>query len=195
MGALLATALAFQVFGNLFHQKLLFMLLVTPFWGLYVGRRLKREPGLHARWGLRLDTLPRSSKETGLVLILGVALLVAYRFSQGFRPLPLSALWIFLLYPVWSFVQEFAVQALLVANFRLLGLGRLSTILLGGFFFSLAHFPDFQLMALTLLPGFIWTFLFLRSRNLLPLALCHALLGSLAFYWVLERDPWGLIFQ
>jgi hypothetical protein len=37
----------------------------------------------------------------------------------------------------------------------------------------------------------VWTALFLRTPNLIPLALAHGWLGALAYYMVLGRDVWA----
>jgi membrane protease YdiL (CAAX protease family) len=50
------------------------------------------------------------------------------------------------------------------------------------------------LVALCALAGVAWTILYLRRPNLWVLAASHAVLGTLAYYWLLERDPWAQFF-
>jgi membrane protease YdiL (CAAX protease family) len=191
--AVFATALLFQLFANLLGYKILYLVVATSGWLVYVVLRIRRDRSVLADWGLRRDTLAEGTRRTLVVLLIGVALITLWRLVRGWVPLPLDAIGVFALYPIWSLIQEFVVQALLVANFKKLGLGDRPTIVAGGILFSLAHFPDPELIALTLLPGFLWAWLFLKTRSLLPISLCHAWLGTLAFYWILERDPWSKI--
>jgi membrane protease YdiL (CAAX protease family) len=60
--------------------------------------------------------------------------------------------------------------------------------------FGLAHWPDWPLVALCAGAGAVWTIIHLRYRNLVPLAVTHAWLGTLTYYWILERDPWRELF-
>jgi len=55
--------------------------------------------------------------------------------------------------------------------------------------FGLIHAPDWILAGLCTVAGAVWTLLFLRTPNLVPLALSHGWLGALVYYWVLECDP------
>ena len=57
--------------------------------------------------------------------------------------------------------------------------------------FGAAHLPDWPLAALCAAAGVAWTAIYLRRRHLPLRALSHARLGTLAYYWVLGRDPWG----
>jgi hypothetical protein len=192
--AVFGTALLFQLFANVLDFKVPFLCVATVAWAIYGVRRMRRERGLLCEWGIwNPAQFGLAVRLAGLALLIGVALLLTWRLVAGWEHLPADSWSVFLLYPVWSFIQEFVVQALLVNNFRQLGMKSGAAIFLGGCLFSLAHFPDFDLMALTLVPGFVWTWIFLRSRNLVPIALCHAWLGTLAFCWILERDPWARI--
>jgi uncharacterized protein len=102
---------------------------------------------------------------------------------------------LFLLYPVWSFIQQFVLQALVASNLERLGLARAAVVPIAAALFGLAHLPDWPLAALCAVVGLAWTALYLRWRQLPLLALTHAWLGALAYYWVLQRDPWGEMFH
>jgi membrane protease YdiL (CAAX protease family) len=87
-------------------------------------------------------------------------------------------------------VQEFALQGLLARNLRLAGLPEAAVVAAAGLAFGAAHLPDLPLAGMTAAVGVLWTWAFRRRSNLWILALSHAWLGTLAFYWVLGRDPW-----
>ena len=90
----------------------------------------------------------------------------------------------------WAFVQQFTVQALIASNLDALGWRRPATIAASAILFGLAHVPDWTLSGLCAAAGLAWTAVFLRTRNLVPIALTHAWIGTLLYYWLLERDPW-----
>ena len=80
-------------------------------------------------------------------------------------------------YTVWSFVQQFLLQGYFL--FRLLRLlpRREWAALAAAIMFSLAHLPNPILTPVTLIWGACACFVFLRCRNVFPLAAAHALLG------------------
>jgi hypothetical protein len=80
-------------------------------------------------------------------------------------------------YTVWSFVQQFLMQGYFL--FRLLHIvpRREWAAVASAAIFALAHLPNPILTSMTLIWGFCACFVFLRCRNVYPLALAHALLG------------------
>lgn len=92
-------------------------------------------------------------------------------------------------YLAWALLQQ---ALLLVAIMPRLTAGgrdpRLAAVIAGGLF-ALLHLPNFVLMLATLLAGSAWATHGHRHGALLPLALSHALLGTL-FAWL--ASPWLL---
>ncbi len=80
-------------------------------------------------------------------------------------------------YTVWSFVQQFLLQGYFL--FRLLRLlpRREWAALAAASMFALAHLPNPILTPVTFIWGLCACFVFLRCRNVYPLALAHAVLG------------------
>lgn len=189
LGAVVLTGLAFLFFENVLHQKLAFLIPCVALWAGYAGYRL-RELGTAARWGLAFRPISPALREALICLAVGVVVLGSYRLVRGWRPLPSDALLLFLLYPVWALLQQFVVQGLIVGNLERLGASRALILPVAALLFGLAHAPDWVLAGLCAGAGLVWTWVFLRTRNLYPLAVCHAWLGALAYYWVLERNPW-----
>ena len=190
LAALLLTGASFLVFENIFDAKLPFLAAVIPAWILYAARRLARTSGLAEVWGLGKKGFAEASGEAAGWLAVGVGGLLVYRLLLGWRPLPPGAPLVFLVYPLWALAQQFALQALVAGNLDRLGAPRGWAIAVTAALFGLAHLPDWPLVGLCASAGAVWTALFLRTRNLWPLAVCHAWLGALAYYWILERDPW-----
>jgi membrane protease YdiL (CAAX protease family) len=80
-------------------------------------------------------------------------------------------------YALWACVQQLLLQGFFLP--RCLGLSKsaISASLLAAFLFSLAHLPNPLLTPVTLIWGFAACLLFLRYRNLYPLAMAHAIVG------------------
>lgn len=90
---------------------------------------------------------------------------------------PLQLIRSFLGYVIWAGVQQFLLQ-----GFFLLRLLRLlpkpwQAVCAAAGLFALAHLPNPVLAGLTILWGTLACFVFLRYRNVLPLAVAHAILG------------------
>jgi membrane protease YdiL (CAAX protease family) len=98
-------------------------------------------------------------------------------------------------YFLWGLLQQYLFQFYLLG--RLLVLMPVPWAIAGtGTAFALVHFPHTGTMAVTLAGGIAWTLLYYRYRVLIPLAASHAVLGSVLFYGVYDRDllaHWGLI--
>jgi membrane protease YdiL (CAAX protease family) len=80
-------------------------------------------------------------------------------------------------YAVWTFVQQFLLQCFFLARLRRLLPGPRWAALAAAGLFALAHLPNPILASGTFLWGLAACLLFLRYRNLYPLAMAHALLG------------------
>ena len=92
-----------------------------------------------------------------------------------YGPLPiLTHIWG---YALWALMQQFILQVYVLLRLLRLGIQRNSAIALAAVLFAIAHIPNPVLMALTLVWGAISCLLFLRYRNLYPLALAHGILG------------------
>jgi uncharacterized protein len=194
IAAVVLTGAAFLVFENLLNAKLPFLAIAGLGWTVYLVGRLRLTPGLGEAWGLGRSNFNEAAKGAGGILAAGVAGLLTYRLLLGWRPLPPGAPLLFLAYPVWAFLQQFVLQALVAGNLSRLGVAKGVVIAVSAVLFGLAHLPDWPLVALCAGAGAAWTALYLRAPNLWPLAVSHAWLGALAYYWILERDPWREMF-
>ena len=192
--AVLLTGVTFLVFENVLGLKLPFIIACSVVWGAYLLRRAIREPSVFREWGIRTDNLRKASLLAGGFLLLGAAAMLSYRLLLGWRPLPATALLIFAIYPVWSFIQQFLVQSLVTRNLRELGLPARAIIPISAVVFGLCHLPDWPLVGLCVVAGAFWAAIYLAVPNLLPLAVTHGWLGAITYYCVLLRDPWAELF-
>ena len=195
LAAMLATGALFLVFENVLDLKLQFLIPCTVLWVAYIARRMAKERTLASQWGLRFDNVAAAAPPILGAFAVGLLVLTAWHLVVGGGAMTRGAWIIFLIYPVWSFLQQFVLQALIASNLEKLGWARAAIIPIAALLFGVAHLPDWPLAALCAVAGVAWTAIYLRSRHLPLLALTHAWLGALAFYWVLQRDPWGEMFN
>jgi len=141
--------------------------------------------------GWRADNLGPATRQALLVftffasLLLGIGL--ALRTLQQL-PSHFFSLHRFWLYFSFCLLQQVALQSFL--NNRLLALlpNRWSSSLLAGVIFSICHWPNPVLVPATFVGGTALAWLFARHRNVLPLALGQALLGTLL--WMCFPIEW-----
>jgi membrane protease YdiL (CAAX protease family) len=129
--------------------------------------------------GMRKTNLFRSLWIVGAALVLSAAaMLIALRLGTLHLPATVFAfVGTYIAYAVWSGVQQFLLQGFFLVRFlRLIPRGRLAALVAAALFAS-AHLPSPFLAPITLIWGFIACLLFIRYRNLYPLALAHAILG------------------
>ena len=80
-------------------------------------------------------------------------------------------------YTLWSFVQQFLLQGYFLFRFlRLLPQREWAAVAAAGIF-AAAHLPNPILTPVTFIWGLCACFVFLRFRNVFPLAVAHAILG------------------
>ncbi len=80
-------------------------------------------------------------------------------------------------YAIWACLQQFLLQDFFLLRLLRLLPTKTVAVIAAAFLFALAHLPNPILTPITLLWGFASCLLFLRYRNLYPLALAHAILG------------------
>jgi hypothetical protein len=129
--------------------------------------------------GLRAKNFVRSLWVAGAALIVsGIVCAVAARLNTLRLPhSPIALLEGYSAYAIFAFAQQFLVQCFFLLRFtRLLGESPRAAFAAAGLF-ALAHLPNPILTLVTLVWGVAACLIFLRYRNLYPLALAHAILG------------------
>jgi len=122
--------------------------------------------------------------------------MVAYGLSRGRGgPPPSSLYFLFLLYPVWGFIQQFIICAIVGKNLESVFGSRLWAVAIGAVLFGAVHLPNWRLFALTSVACAVWISLFLRWPNIWVHGLSHGWLASLAYIYVLGEDPWAEVWR
>ncbi|MFN0118287.1 MAG: type II CAAX prenyl endopeptidase Rce1 family protein [Elusimicrobiota bacterium] len=81
-------------------------------------------------------------------------------------------------YPIWAFAQEYVLLSF-IGNRLSDSLPHQKNLIpwINGMLFSLTHFPNPILMTATFIGGIVFTWAFLRNRNLISISLIHGLIG------------------
>ena len=121
----------------------------------------------------------RSSWIVGVaVVVSGVATWFAVSFHTLHHPgEPLQWLLTFGGYSIWALFQQLLLQGYFLARTLRLIPNPNAAALLTGSVFALVHMPNPVLTPLTLIWGLIACLAFIRSRNVYPLAIAHAIFG------------------
>lgn len=129
--------------------------------------------------GLCTANLVRSMWAVGFALIVAIiAVFVATRFHTLHLPdTPLHFLRHYGLYVVWAAVQQIVLQWFFLSRSLRLTRNATSAAALSAGLFAIAHLPNPVLTLITLVFGLASCLFFLHYRNLVPLALSHAILG------------------
>lgn len=98
-----------------------------------------------------------------------------------------------LLYLPWAFLQQMLFQFYLLSRIRTLcpSWHPFAVSTLNGLIFGLVHVPHLWIVLLAAIGGTLWSLLYLQYRQLWPLALSHALIGTTFYYWVYGSDLAG----
>jgi len=129
--------------------------------------------------GLRVDNLGRALRL--LALPTGSAALGILAIGFAFESVNLGERFLFHLrtLPLWTLVQQYALQGFIHRRLQdLLGKGN-RTALSVAVIFALLHLPNPVLVVGTFLGGYVWAWTFQREPNLLALAASHTLLSAL----------------
>ena len=128
--------------------------------------------------GLELRGVLRESWLLAATVALAAAILAAAYFSGSLHRLwGLRHPWLGVaVYFCWAFVQEFMLQCFCVPMLRAM-VSRVSSLLLAGVLFAVAHLPNPSLTLVAFFAGVAFTSIYARRKNLYVVALIHAVLG------------------
>ena len=190
IAAAIATGSAFVAAMTILRaEKIVVIIVIMASWIPYVAWRVRRERGIAHAWGVRLDNL-RAAAGVPVVFAVVTALAISIdAMRRGLPRLPWLSLLVFASYPIWALFQQFFVQAMIARNLQRLGARLAVNVLVTAVLFGLVHLPDPSLAGLCFVAGLVWTWSYLKTPNLLVLAVCHGWLGAIVYYALLRRDP------
>ncbi len=185
------------IFMDLLHWRLPFIAISIIGWTIYVASQRKRIAGILAYWGFRMDNF----KTVAFRLLPFGAIAIATFFIIGYQRNTINQSWhiipILILYPIWGTIQQFLVVGLVAGNLQHLKVnrpGEFFIIAITSILFALVHYPDYWLIAGTFVLALLYTYVYLRDRNVYVLGLFHGWLGGLFYYTIVGRDPFAEVF-
>jgi membrane protease YdiL (CAAX protease family) len=144
----------------------------------FIVRQLSQRATSARNLGLHRRALMRGLWLLAPTVVLASAILAAAYFSGSLHRLwGLKHPWVAVaIYAVWAFLQEFILQCFCLRMLRAL-VSRVSSRLISGALFAMAHLPNPNLTLITFFAGIGFTAIYARKRNLYVVALIHAILG------------------
>ena len=115
------------------------------------------------------------------LLLLALSLIAAGVLFETLRPISLEyGCMCLLAYCPWGIFQQYLLNGYIANRLLEVSSGRYVP-LMAATLFAGAHLPNWFLMAVTFITGYVSTRIFMRYRNLYFLGLAHALIGTLLF--------------
>lgn len=149
-----------------------------------------------AALGVRWDGFGECARRYALPVVTVVALaIIAGSALHTLRPVPtIRVIGVFVGYIWWALLQQYLLNAFFVTRLTSAFAGRheLIVALLAGGCFAAAHLPNALLVNVTLLAGTLSALVYRRHRNLLFLAVAHAMLGTTIWFVVPNSISHGL---
>jgi len=189
---LLTVALHFACYG-VDVLRPWFVALAFAGWGGYAVARIRADSQALTCWGLGWRRLRQSAGPLGLVTLALAACMAGIGLARGSLVWSVEVMLVLALYPVWGVVQQFLLQSIFAANLaRLRALrGRPgAVIVVVSSLFALIHWPWPALMIATFVMGLAFTAHYLRGGSVWALGVSHGVLGTLFYFWVLQKEAW-----
>ena len=182
----LVEPLAFAGFTALYiwwlQDALFWSWLIFPVW-LVASFALHRDTPKTLGW--RGDNLWPATRRTAKVFAaFAIALCIAGLALGTFKHFPAHMLdpRRFAGYFAFCTLQEVALQSLVMNRFLAAVQNRFAAALVAGGCFAALHWPNPVLIPVTFIGGTVFCWLFAKERNILPLILAQAILGSLVWW-------------
>jgi len=173
------------------HNVGLYATVAVLFFGTIAVNAIKQKERIWPR--PTLEWRERLFRSTGVMLAVTVPTVFAFYawcVWAGHHVSYVNLLLAFCLYFPWALLQQSIFMIYLLGRLRVVFSWASPLVLAGinGTAYGLVHLPDFTLAAVTLVAGSVWSYAYLRDRQLLPIVLSHAILGSTFYYFVGARD-------
>ena len=185
------------IFMDLLQWRFPFIAISIIGWTIYITNRSKWVNGILAYWGFRTDNLRTAALK---LLPFGVISIASF-FLIGYQRNTVNLNWhiipILILYPIWGTIQQFLVVGLVAGNLQHLKQSRPGEVFIittTAILFALVHYPDYWLIAGTFVLALLYSYIYLRNRNVYALGLFHGWLGGLFYYTIVGRDPFAEVF-
>jgi len=185
LGSALITGILFILIGYKYRREYIFCFVL--FWITYIlckRNKLKE-------WGLDTNNMLNSflvSTKYFVVVLIGIILYL--KITNNSDIIVNKNFFITLiLYLFWGILQQFLIQSMIIRNLKdILNINSTLLILLSGVLFSIVHINDKKLLILNFIMGLLWTHIYLKYKNNIPIGIYHGILGTLYYYWIIKKD-------
>jgi hypothetical protein len=173
------------------HNFGVYATVAVLFFGTIAVNAIKQKERIWPR--STLEWHERLLRSTGVMLAVTVPTVLAFYawcVWTGHHVSYVNLVLAFCLYFPWALLQQSIFMIYLLGRLRVVFAWASPLMLAGlnGMAYGLVHLPDVRLAAVTVLAGSVWSYAYLRDRQLLPIVLSHAILGSTFYYFVGARD-------
>ncbi|MEO1516019.1 MAG: CPBP family glutamic-type intramembrane protease [Bacteroidota bacterium] len=197
IGLIALTGLGKFVFMDWLNWRLPYILTACLFWMGYILYRRRQSPNILSQWGLSTNRFQKTFLELLPLALLSTLAFVFLGEYLETSVLNRNVLPLLLVYPLWGIIQQFLIIGLIAQNLQQLEAVDLSKgwiVLIAALVFAVVHFPYLLLVGGTFVLALLYTWLFLKGRNLVVMGIYHGWLGAFFFYTLLGRDPWNEVF-
>ncbi|WP_425392283.1 CPBP family glutamic-type intramembrane protease [Ekhidna sp.] len=193
--AIVLTALGKFLFYDILNQRLIYILIMFAFWGVYLIRKTKNHPENLIRWGLRTDNFKAVLKTVLPFGLLAIITCLVIGFIQHSINITWHIIPILILYPLFGTLQQVLLMSLFAGNMQDYNLlTNRSIIIVTSALFGLLHYPHWWLVLGTSILALFYSYVFLKQRNVYVLGIFHGWLGAIFYYTVVDKDPFIEVF-
>ena len=157
----------------------------------YILNSARSDPNLLREYGVRFDNFYPASKRALILFIPIFLATLLWAFKRGWQSPPASFYYVVLLYPIWGIAQQFLFQSFFHTRLIRLGLAPWS-ILIVALAFATVHLPSINQIALSFFGGLLYSYIFLKHPNIIPLGIAHGLFAAVWYYFILGKDVFDL---
>jgi len=193
ISAVLLTGIGKFVFFDLLQKQFWFIMGASLFWLGYILYYLINNKSRLIQWGFRRKGFNESFRLLIPYAVFAIIVFIIIGFITQKIILNWHIILSLIFYPLWGIAQQFIILALIAGNLKESGIGRLKEhhiIIITSLLFCIVHFPNYSLMAGTLLLAIVYTRIYFRHNNLWALGIWHGWLGSFFYFFVLGKDAW-----
>ncbi len=195
--AVIFTGIGKFIFMDWLQLRLLYVTFICAIWIGYIFFRFRENKLIIQYWGVSKHQFIKTFYELFPVCGIIIILFVLVGNYLGTSVLSTHIIPVLIIYPVWGIIQQFVMIAIIAQNlrgFQGIHMPDNLVIFITGSLFSIVHFPDLYLVIGTFFMAVVYTFLFIKGRNILAMGIFHGWMGAFFFYTILQSDKWVEVF-